>query len=41
MTESPYGVTVPPDSDLSSAVGEFLTPHVSGTGEIDCYQAPR
>ncbi|MGW0628492.1 conjugal transfer protein [Streptomyces sp. NPDC002758] len=39
VPKSPYGVTVP-DSDLSSAVGEFLSAYLTGAGEVDRYLAP-
>ncbi|MFJ4790797.1 conjugal transfer protein [Streptomyces sp. NPDC088794] len=37
---SPYSVTVP-DSELSSAIGQFLTAYLTGTGEVDRYLAPK
>ncbi|WP_455362357.1 conjugal transfer protein [Streptomyces sp. SYSU K21746] len=36
---SSYGMTVP-EGDLSSAVGEFLTAYLTGTGEVSRYLAP-
>ncbi|WP_328499624.1 conjugal transfer protein [Streptomyces sp. NBC_00457] len=38
--QSPYTVTVPTDSDLSSAAGEFLAAYLAGAGEVDRYLAP-
>ncbi|WP_338117130.1 conjugal transfer protein [Streptomyces viridochromogenes] len=38
--QSPYTVTVPTDSDVSSAAGEFLAAYLAGAGEIDRYLAP-
>ncbi|MGP4009978.1 conjugal transfer protein [Streptomyces sp. 4N124] len=37
---SPYTVTVPTDSEVSSAAGEFLAAYLAGAGEIDRYLAP-
>lgn len=37
--KSPYGVSVP-DGALSSAVREFLTAYLTGSGEVDRYLAP-
>ncbi|WP_406469857.1 conjugal transfer protein [Streptomyces sp. NBC_01615] len=38
--KSPYGVSVPSDGDLSSAVGEFFGAYLTGAGEVDRYLAP-
>ncbi|MFJ9822300.1 conjugal transfer protein [Streptomyces sp. NPDC101151] len=38
--KSPYGVSVPSDGDLSSAVGEFLGAYLTGAGEVSRYLAP-
>ncbi|GGM20597.1 hypothetical protein GCM10010129_76140 [Streptomyces fumigatiscleroticus] len=38
--KSPYAVTVPSGSELSSAVGEFLAAYLTGAGEVDRYLAP-
>ncbi|MEU1034508.1 conjugal transfer protein [Streptomyces mirabilis] len=38
--KSPYGVSVPADGDLSSAVGEFFGAYLTGAGEVDRYLAP-
>ncbi|WNZ06208.1 conjugal transfer protein [Streptomyces sp. 11x1] len=40
VTPSPYGVSVPSGSDLSSAVGEFFGAYLTGAGEVDRYLAP-
>ncbi|MFD6285367.1 conjugal transfer protein [Streptomyces sp. NPDC060205] len=37
---SPYTVTVPTDSGLSSAAGEFLAAYLAGAGEVDRYLSP-
>ncbi|MGW7369439.1 conjugal transfer protein [Streptomyces sp. NPDC054841] len=37
--KSPYGVTVT-DGDVTSAVGEFLSAYLTGTGEVSRYLAP-
>ncbi|WP_405467099.1 conjugal transfer protein [Streptomyces canus] len=37
---SPYTVTVPTDSEMSSAAGEFLAAYLAGAGEVDRYLAP-
>ncbi|MFE5923926.1 conjugal transfer protein [Streptomyces sp. NPDC056468] len=39
VPRSAYGVRVP-QSDLSAAVGQFLTAYLAGTGEVDRYLAP-
>jgi hypothetical protein len=39
-TRSPYTVTVPTDSEVSSAAGEFLSAYLAGAGEVDRYLAP-
>ncbi|MEU4616642.1 conjugal transfer protein [Streptomyces umbrinus] len=36
---SPYGVSVP-EGDLASALGQFLTAYLAGSGEVDRYLAP-
>ncbi|AWW41867.1 conjugal transfer protein [Streptomyces cadmiisoli] len=38
--KSPYAVTVPPGSALSSTVEEFLAAYLAGAGEVDRYLAP-
>ncbi len=38
--QSPYTVTVPTDSDVSSTAGEFLAAYLAGAGEVDRYLAP-
>jgi hypothetical protein len=38
--QSPYTVTVPTDSEVSSAAGEFLAAYLAGAGEVDRYLAP-
>jgi hypothetical protein len=38
--QSPYTVTVPTDSEVSSAAGEFLAAYLAGAGEFDRYLAP-
>jgi len=38
--KSPYGVSVPSDGDLASAVGEFCGAYLTGAGEVDRYLAP-
>ncbi|MFD7283494.1 conjugal transfer protein [Streptomyces sp. NPDC059862] len=40
VAQSPYGVSVPSDGDLTSAVGEFLAAYLTGAGEVDRYLAP-
>ncbi|MFB7575497.1 conjugal transfer protein [Streptomyces sp. NPDC056165] len=40
VAKSPYGVSVPSDGDLSSAVGEFFGAYLTGSGEVDRYLAP-
>ncbi|MDQ1033508.1 hypothetical protein QF035_011177 [Streptomyces umbrinus] len=37
---SPYGVSVPTDSDLSATAGEFLAAYLTGAGEVDRYLSP-
>ncbi|MFF8932282.1 conjugal transfer protein [Streptomyces longwoodensis] len=37
---SPYTVTVPMDSEVSSTAGEFLAAYLAGAGEVDRYLAP-
>ncbi|MGW2291231.1 conjugal transfer protein [Streptomyces phaeochromogenes] len=39
VATSPYGVSVP-EGDLSSALGQFLTAYLAGSGEVDRYLAP-
>ncbi|MGW1562782.1 conjugal transfer protein [Streptomyces sp. NPDC002144] len=39
VAKSPYAVSVP-EGDLSSAVGEFLTAYLTGTGDVSRYLAP-
>ncbi|MFE0930622.1 conjugal transfer protein [Streptomyces mutabilis] len=40
VPSSPYTVSVPSDSSLSSTIGEFLGAYLTGTGEVDRYLAP-
>ncbi|WP_323186255.1 conjugal transfer protein [Streptomyces canus] len=38
--QSPYTVTVPTDSEVCAAAGEFLAAYLAGAGEVDRYLAP-
>ncbi|MFD5805892.1 conjugal transfer protein [Streptomyces sp. NPDC127020] len=40
VPKAPFTVSVPSDSALASAVGEFLGAYLTGTGEVDRYLAP-
>ncbi|MGW1894156.1 conjugal transfer protein [Streptomyces sp. NPDC002004] len=40
VAKSPYSVTVPSDSDLSSTIGEFFGAYLTGAGEVERYVAP-